>query len=294
MSIEYKMKIINYFFITVFLSSGYINAQQLQGNAKANPINKDTRKMSIVDTCNIRVLYALNADNIYIPETYVDLQRLEIGNKLSKYYSFFVFNNDSLCTEWKIKHPLAKSAPSYLGPMGKKMYNWSEYKYSEYFNDYKTNTLTEYARMPYGAEPDCKYSEDIPAIEWSIENDTTTVIGYLCQKATCYFRGRNYTAWFTTDIPISNGPWKFGGLPGLILKIYDNDKLYTFECIKIENGNFTIRKYDHIKDNKNVNRQKLLKLQKKLNENYLRIVGAVSLNGKKMPDPVSYEPLELE
>ena len=159
MSIEYKMKIINYFFITVFLSSGYINAQQLQGNAKANPINKDTRKMSIVDTCNIRVLYALNADNIYIPETYVDLQRLEIGNKLSKYYSFFVFNNDSLCTEWKIKHPLAKSAPSYLGPMGKKMYNWSEYKYSEYFKDYKTNTLTEYARMPYGAEPDCKYSE---------------------------------------------------------------------------------------------------------------------------------------
>ena len=155
------MKIINYFFITVFLSSGYINAQQLQGNAKANPINKDTRKMSIVDTCNIRVLYALNADNIYIPETYVDLQRLEIGNKLSKYYSFFVFNND-----------------------------WSEYKYSEYFKDYKTNTLTEYARMPYGAEPDCKYSEDIPAIEWSIENDTTTVIGYLCQKATCYFRGR--------------------------------------------------------------------------------------------------------
>ena len=126
------------------------------------------------------------------------------------------------------------------------------------------------------------------------QTDTTTVIGYLCQKATCYFRGRNYTAWFTTDIPISNGPWKFGGLPGLILKIYDNDKLYTFECIKIENGNFTIRKYDHIKDNKNVNRQKLLKLQKKLNENYLRIVGAVSLNGKKMPDPVSYEPLELE
>ena len=88
MSIEYKMKIINYFFITVFLSSGYINAQQLQGNAKANPINKDTRKMSTVDTCNIRVLYALNADNIYIPETYVDLQRLEIGSKLSKYYSF--------------------------------------------------------------------------------------------------------------------------------------------------------------------------------------------------------------
>ena len=176
-----KKYIILIIYHCVFLE--IIKAQQLQGKAIA-PLSgkRNIEKMTTIDSCNMRFSYALNAEDITNIDSYVDLQRLEIGNKLSKYYSFFVFNNDSLCTEWKIKHPLAKSAPSYLGPMGKKMYNWSEYKYSEYFKDYKTNTLTEYARMPYGAEPDCKYSEDIPAIEWSIENDTTTVIGYLCQK----------------------------------------------------------------------------------------------------------------
>lgn len=53
-------------------------------------------------------------------------------------------------------------------------------------------------------------------------------------KATCTFRGREYTAWFCVDIPISNGPWKFGGLPGLILKVYDKDHLFVFESIEIE------------------------------------------------------------
>ena len=288
------MKLIISFFIALSIFSGYMNAQQLQGLAKANPVYKNARKMSIVDTCNIRILYALNASDINNTSTYIDLQRLEMGRALSKYYSYFVFNNDSLGTEWKRKYPFAKSIPSYLGPMGKKTYNWSEYKYSEYFKDYKTNVLTEYARMPYGAEPDCKYSENIPIQKWTILNDTLTVNGYLCQKAKCSFRGRHYTAWFTIDIPISNGPWKFGGLPGLILKVYDDNKLYTFECVKIEYGNFLIKRYDYFKSNKPINRMKLLKLQRKLNEDYYKTIGVAAPKGKKLPAPVSYEPLELE
>lgn len=60
----------------------------------------------------------------------------------------------------------------------------------------------------------------------------------------CYFRGRSYVAWFTMDIPIENGPWKFAGLPGLILKVYDDKKLYDFECVKIEKNkiSFPIKK----------------------------------------------------
>ena len=61
-----------------------------------------------------------------------------------------------------------------------------------------------------------------------------TFCGYLCQKATCHFSGREFTAWFTQKIPVRNGPWKFGGLPGAILKVSDKDNLYDFECVKIE------------------------------------------------------------
>ncbi len=62
----------------------------------------------------------------------------------------------------------------------------------------------------------------------------TTILGYKCHKATCHFAGRDYTAWYTPDIPISNGPYKFTGLPGLILSIADTKKQHRFDIYKIK------------------------------------------------------------
>jgi GLPGLI family protein len=39
-----------------------------------------------------------------------------------------------------------------------------------------------------------------------------------------------HTAWFALDIPISDGPWKFCGLPGLIMEVYDKGEQQYF-CI---------------------------------------------------------------
>lgn len=61
------------------------------------------------------------------------------------------------------------------------------------------------------------------------------IIGFVCTKATCEFRGRNWTVWFTTELPVSDGPWKFNGLPGLILKAEDDKGHYSFVCIGINN-----------------------------------------------------------
>ena len=52
--------------------------------------------------------------------------------------------------------------------------------------------------------------------------------------ATSDFRGRRWTAWFATDIPVSDGPWKLGGLPGLILEAYDKGHQYTFTAVGLE------------------------------------------------------------
>ena len=73
--------------------------------------------------------------------------------------------------------------------------------------------------------------ETIPPQEWTILPDTMTVLNYLCFKATTTFRGRNYIAWFTLDIPINDGPWKIYGLPGLILRLEDEDGLFVHEAI---------------------------------------------------------------
>ena len=75
--------------------------------------------------------------------------------------------------------------------------------------------------------------EPIPAQDWQPEEGDTLIADYACQKARCDFRGRQWTVWYTLDIPYSNGPWKLGGLPGLILKADDAAGDFSFTCIRI-------------------------------------------------------------
>ena len=78
------------------------------------------------------------------------------------------------------------------------------------------------------------YTDDYTPQDWQIEPDTMTYLGYHCQKATCTWRGRDYVAWFTSEIPVNDGPMKFFGLPGLIVKVADTDNAYSFELKGIE------------------------------------------------------------
>lgn len=76
--------------------------------------------------------------------------------------------------------------------------------------------------------------ESIPKINWSIKDETKKIGQFVCKKAICEFRGRNYTAWFTTQVPLPFGPWKLQGLPGIILEAYDTNKevYFYFKSIK--------------------------------------------------------------
>ncbi|MFC3157881.1 GLPGLI family protein [Chryseobacterium arachidis] len=71
---------------------------------------------------------------------------------------------------------------------------------------------------------------------WSIdETKTKKILGYNCLKATANFRGSSVTAYFTKELPYSAGPFKFFGLPGLILDVRENDKNYNmWKAEKVE------------------------------------------------------------
>lgn len=82
------------------------------------------------------------------------------------------------------------------------------------------------------------YSEQ-PTFNWKIQNDKQKIGEYNTQKATTEFGGRKWTAWFSTDIPFQDGPYKFSGLPGLIVKIEDADKNYSW----VLQGNKKVKDY---------------------------------------------------
>ncbi|HCN51148.1 MAG TPA: GLPGLI family protein [Chryseobacterium sp.] len=105
------------------------------------------------------------------------------------------------------------------------------------------------------------YEEDRP-MTWKISSETRKIGDYKVQKAETDFGGRKWTAWFTTDLPYLDGPYKFGGLPGLIVKVEDDKGDYSFDLMK----NYKIAEFPTLNQFGNtlkVKRTDYLKQQKK-------------------------------
>lgn len=79
------------------------------------------------------------------------------------------------------------------------------------------------------------------AIVWKILNDTMNIGGINCQRAEANFGNRKWIAWFAPSIPVSDGPYKFGGLPGLILRINDFQHYWNFDLASIKQVDKTIK-----------------------------------------------------
>lgn len=121
------------------------------------------------------------------------------------------------------------------------------------------------------------YEEPIEMI-WELKNEKKEILTYECYKATTRFRGRNYIAWYTNAIPISDGPYKFSGLPGLILELYDDNENFHYNLLQI------INKSGQVFYNNKLNRaerKKLLEtkinLLKKISEKEIK-VNPIELN----------------
>jgi len=74
--------------------------------------------------------------------------------------------------------------------------------------------------------------ESVDKISWKLHKETKKSENYLLQKATTNFGGRSWIAWFTKDININEGPYKFRGLPGLIFELKDTKNNFTFNLVK--------------------------------------------------------------
>ena len=82
------------------------------------------------------------------------------------------------------------------------------------------------------------YADTLYPMNWVITDDKKYINGINCIKAVTVFKGREYIAWYDSSMQVPNGPWKLGGLPGLILEAYDKEQHWHFvmNLISKENG----------------------------------------------------------
>ncbi|MEE9406497.1 MAG: GLPGLI family protein [Polaribacter sp.] len=88
-----------------------------------------------------------------------------------------------------------------------------------------------------------------PHLKWQLKNETKKIGNYLCYKAISKREYKNskgqlkddiIIGWYSQDIPISFGPYVFGGLPGLILELETERETFQVTKIKLNNSNFNI------------------------------------------------------
>lgn len=154
-----------------------------------------------------------------------DVYTLRCGKNVSQYFSLNKLRDDSLraspdpsISAIPLNESLeavmhrddpTKQRPASPGHGDFLYWNLTEGKVSVYTSIFGSKYLVE---------------EDIPVMDWEIAEDSVqTILGYECHKATTAFRGRVWTVWYAEDIPVSLGPWKLNGLPGMILQAECNN-----------------------------------------------------------------------
>ncbi len=114
---------------------------------------------------------------------------------------------------------------------------------------------------------------------WQILNDTLTIHGFFCQKATLIYGNRIWAAWFTHEIPISDGPYRFAGLPGLIIRVEDHSNSWRFDLESlVKFSHKIVVNFDQSIQYKKIDKQKFYEQKKYLLDNIvsLRMSSTVS------------------
>lgn len=260
------------------------NPDDMKEIATATPKN-------IIDNSVLSVQYRMTSiDNPQKPsEKKENYMLLQIGKKVSKFFDYFTLMSDS------IRDSYAENKKSEIETMNKTLPVLKGTIPLNIIKNYPENNITVIDRVPLRGT--FKYTEPKTMPKWNLVSGSENICGYDCKKATTTFRGRNYTAWYAPEIAINEGPWKFWGLPGLILKIEDDKQNYVFECVAIEKTKkytpIYIKKLGYIHTTKE-------KLDKALRAHYANPAASIANSGlvtTPLPKSVSkarpYNPIEL-
>ena len=184
----------------------------------------------VIEPAELEIVYSVKEQPHW--DTYI----FRCGRNVSQYFSQPALQRDKMLANddpalFIIANERIKALDT---PEYAKKYPLSTGRHDIIYRNFEEGVLKTYSRV-FGS----KYLivEDITIPDWTMYEDSTiTVLGMECKKATTNFRGRYWEVWYTEDIPISQGPWKLCGLPGMILKA-NCPKFMLIEAISIKNKN---------------------------------------------------------
>ena len=244
---------------------------------------------TLIDTSYMEVIYCHKIYDDYqkFQKDFFDI--LQIGKNHCFYYNYGYYKRDSIID---IDYPNGLTRFQFYA-LGEKTHPQQDI---EIVRNLQTGEMTCYDKVFID---NYFYEETLPEMKWTLLPTYEEICGFKCYQATTTFRGRKWTAWYCDDIPLNNGPWKFNGLPGVILKAQDITGEHIFEAI-------SIRKSDRPFGPKKKNRLKTDR--KKFNEmkkNYKWKLSDMSIDPNLIPrdkdgKPISgsrrlfYVPIELD
>lgn len=225
--------IINYFYMKKESLIFFCCLIALYANAQINTLTQIFSKQIVLDTAKYKITYQMKFPIVKGDSLNDDIRVILIGGHLVKDYSYKMFISDSLATQ-KVR----RGADSYKGLKGQ------IYPY-EIYNNYSAghNLIVYRAILNMG---NYQYEEPTPSINWKLSPDEhKAILGYICNKATTTYAGRNYTAWYALELPLNAGPFKFSGLPGLIMQVEESEHKYYWEIKGLEIVNYPIYYYTY-------------------------------------------------
>jgi len=186
-----------------------------------------------IDKAQILVTYMLDfrQDSTNLDDKRSEEMLLFIGNNTSLFMSYNQVLRDTVVAEVMRaeqrgvdRQTLVNQLTASIGPLTR--FRFRIYKFFA-----ENRLMFQQYIMPHFYT----YEEPLQFLTWQIVPGEEKVIqNYRVQKATTTFGGRNWEAWFAPEVPISDGPYKFNGLPGLIIKIGDTRGHYVFTLTSFE------------------------------------------------------------
>ena len=242
LSISNRMKLLMFFIFFTYTQS--FNSISMSAKLVFEEDNRE-----VLDSAFFRLIYKVEQQALKEgdPFTVIDTMALDVGETWSVYYDMHKSRRDSISkADFKNNPPRSFSLSRDQNDLQERLNTKREIigtideSKGETMKIYKNRQNGEFSIFDKGPLEGfstftyLKITEKVPPQDWEITEDTLTLLGYPCHKATTDFRGRSHTVWFTLDIPVNDGPWKLYGLPGMILKVEVTNGVFNFQAIGLQ------------------------------------------------------------